>query len=319
MGYYTCLKLLARGHAVSALARPPLPTEDLLPAEVRLTLADLDSLPDEELLELLRGQDGLIFAAGVDDRVVPASPAYPFFYKGNVLATERMMQLAVEAGVERAVVFSSYFLEFERRWPELRLAETHPYIRSRVEQERVALSAAGDRLAVNFLLLPYIFGSMPGRVPLWKPLVAYLNSWLPWVFYPAGGSAMVSVNEVADAAVLALEKGEVGARYPVCAENLSWREFLQRLENILGKPKPVVTLPKAVVKLGAWFIRLAHRLQGRESGLDLVPFVELQTRLAFLDTDYSSLQLGYAHTDLEPFFENTVRASLPATKDNNEP
>ena len=99
LGYYTCLKLLARGHAVSALARPPLPTEDLLPAEVRLTLADLDSLPDEELLELLRGQDGLIFAAGVDDRVDPASPAYPFFYKGNVLATERMMQLAVEAGV----------------------------------------------------------------------------------------------------------------------------------------------------------------------------------------------------------------------------
>jgi len=312
LGWHTTLKLLARGHQVSALARPPLPTEGLLPADVKITLTDMETLPDAELLAHLQGQDGLIFAAGVDDRVTPARPAYPFFYKGNVVATERLMRLAVQAGVKHAVIFSSYFLEFERRWPELRLAEQHPYIRSRVEQEKAALAAAGDQMAVNFLLLPYIFGSMPGREPLWKPLVAYLNSWLPWVFYPAGGSAMVSVEEVSDAAVMALERGEAGARYPVCAENLSWQEFLQRLGKILGKTKPIITLPKALVKLGACCVRLMHRLQGRESGLDLVPFVELQTRLAFLDPDYSIRALGYAHTDLEPDFVKTVRASLPA-------
>ena len=111
-----------------------------------------------------------LFAAGVDDRVVPPRPAYPFFYKGNVLATERLVRLAVQAGVQRAVIFSSYFLEFERRWPELRLAEKHPYIRSRVEQEQAALAAAGSELNLSTLLLPYIFGSMPGRLPLWKPL-----------------------------------------------------------------------------------------------------------------------------------------------------
>ncbi|MGV7975385.1 MAG: NAD(P)H-binding protein [Anaerolineaceae bacterium] len=312
LGYHTTLELLARGHQVSALARPPLPAEKLLPPEVNITLTDLEALPDAELLAYLQGQDGLVFAAGVDDRVTPARPAYPFFYKGNVAATERLVRLAVRAGVKRAVIFSSYFLEFERRWPELRLAETHPYIRSRVEQEKAALAAAGDQMAVNFLLLPYIFGSIPGRDPLWKPLVAYLNSWLPWVFYPAGGSAMVSVSEVADAAVMAFERGEAGARYPVCAENLTWQDFLQRLGKILGKTKPVITLPKALVKLGAWFVALMHRLQGRESGLDLVPFVELQTRLAFLDLDYSARALGYAHAELEPDFVKTVQASLPA-------
>ena len=312
LGYHTTLKLLARGHQVSALERPPLPAENLLPAEVKITLTDLEALPDAELLAHLQGQDGLVFAAGVDDRVTPARPVYPFFYKGNMAATERLVRLAVRAGVKRAVIFSSYLLEFERRWPELRLAERHPYIRSRVEQEKAALAAAGDQMAVNFLLLPYIFGSIPGRLPLWKPLVAYLNSWMPWVFYPAGGSAMVSVHEVADAAVMALERGEAGARYPVCAENLTWQDFLQRLGKILGKTKPIITLPKALVKLGAWFVALMHRLQGRESGLDLVPFVELQTRLAFLDLDNSARALGYAHTELEPDFVKTVQASLPA-------
>lgn len=312
LGYHTTLKLLARGHQVSALAQPPLPAENLLPAEVKITLTDLEALPDAELLAHLQGQDGLLFAAGVDDRVTPARPVYPFFYKGNVAATERLVRLAVRAGVKRAVIFSSYFLEFERRWPELRLAERHPYIRSRVEQEKAALAAAGDQMAVNFLLLPYILGSMPGRLPLWKPLVAYLNSWLPWVFYPAGGSAMVSVREVADAAVMAFERGDAGARYQVCAENLTWQDILQRLGKILGKTKPIITLPKALVKLGAWFVALRHRLQGRESGLYLAPFVKLQTRLAFLDPDYSARQLGYAHAELEPDFVKTVQASLPA-------
>ena len=313
LGYHTTLKLLSRGHRVSVLAAPPLPDENLLPADVKITLTNLEALTDEELLGCLRGQDGLVFAAGVDDRVVPPRPAYPFFYKGNVLATERLVRLAVQAGVQRAVIFSSYFLEFERRWPELRLAEKHPYIRSRVEQEKAALAAAGGALNLSTLLLPYIFGSMPGRLPLWKPLIEYLNSGLPWVFYPAGGSAMVAVTEVADAAAMALEHGEAGARYPVCSENLSWRDFLQRLGKILGKPKPIVTLPKALVKLGAWFVSLAHHLQGKEGGLDLVPFVELQTRLAFLDTEFSARALGYSHTDLGPEFVKTVRASIPQT------
>ncbi len=311
LGYHTTLKLLARGHQVSALAQPPLPAENLLPAEVKITLTDLEALPDSELLAYLQGQDSLLFAAGVDDRLTSARPVYPFFYKGNVAATERLVRLAVRAGAKRAVIFSSYFLEFERRWPGLRLAERHPYIRSRVEQEKAALAAAGDQMAVSFLLL-YIFGSIPGRNPLWKPLVAYLNSWLPWVFYPAGGSAMVSVSEVADAAVMAFERGEAGARYPVCAENLTWQDFLQRLGKILGETKPIITLPKALVKLGALCVSLMHRLQGREGRLDLVPFVELQTRLAFLDPDYSARALGYAHTDLESDFVKTVQASLPA-------
>jgi hypothetical protein len=112
---------------------------------------------------------------------------------------------------------------------------------------------------------------------------------------------------------MALEHGEAGARYPVCSENLSWRDFLQRLGKILGKPKPIVTLPKALVKLGAWFVSLAHHLQGKEGGLDLVPFVELQTRLAFLDTEFSARALGYSHTDLGPEFVKTVRASIPQT------
>ena len=90
----------------------------------------------------------------------------------------------------------------------MKLGEKHPYIRSRLAQIDAALEEAGDDLSVSFLLLPYIFGTLPGKMPLWKPLIDYLDSWSPWVFYPSGGTAMVSVEEVATAAVAALEHGE---------------------------------------------------------------------------------------------------------------
>lgn len=61
---------------------------------------------------------------------------------------------------------SSYFAYFDRIWPEMRLAEHHPYIRSRKGQEAQSLEAAMPDLQLCILQLPYIFGSMPGRAPL---------------------------------------------------------------------------------------------------------------------------------------------------------
>jgi hypothetical protein len=42
----------------------------------------------------------------------------------------------------------------------------------------------------------------------------------------------------------------------------------------------------------------------------MVPFVELQTRNAFLDTNYSREQLGYAKGYPDKALEDTVRACL---------
>lgn len=311
LGYHTTLKLLSRGHRVSVLAAPPLPDENLLPADVKITLTNLEALTDEELLGCLRGQDGLVFAAGVDDRVVPPRPAYPFFYKGNVLATERLVRLAVQAGVQRAVIFSSYFLEFERRWPELRLAEKHPYIRSRVEQANAALAAAGPELAPAILELPYIFGAMPGRLPLWAPLIRYIASPLPLV-YPAGGTNMIAVGHVAEAIAGALERGQAGARYVIGDENLAWADWLGRLTRLVGREKRVITAPAAAVRGAARCVRLYHRLQGREGGLDPVAFVALQTADTFFDPAPSRAELGYGRGGLDEALDATVRACRPA-------
>ena len=311
LGYFTVQELLARGHTIRSISLHPAPPELDFPSDVDLVLGDLNAMPDEALRGMLKGMDGLIFAAGLDDRVVPKAPAYPAFYEANVAATRRLIRLGKQAGIKKAVVFSSYFVACHRRWPELRLPEYHTYIRSRVEQIREALEEAGDEMAVSFLMLPYIFGSLPGKTPLWKPLINYLNGNLPWAFYPAGGSAMVSADEVGRAAVRALEAGRAGEQWPIASDNLTWVEFIGRIGKLLGKPKRVITLPNWLLKPAMSVVELGYHLKGKESGLSMVPFVELQTRKAFLNTEYSRTQLGYEKGDLEKALEDTVRACLP--------
>lgn len=313
MGYFAVQELMARGHTVRSISLYPTPPELSFPSSVELVLGDLNATPDDDLRQMLQGMNGLIFAAGLDDRVVPKAPAYPKFYDANVAATRRLIRLGKEAGIKKAVVFSSYFVACHRRWPELHLPGHHPYIRSRVEQIREALEEAGEDMAVSFLMLPYIFGSLPGKTPLWKPLVGYLNSNLPWAFYPAGGSAMVSADEVGRAAARALEAGRSGEEWPIASDNLTWVEFLGRINRILVKPKRVITLPNWLLKPAMAAVELGYRLRGKESGLSMVPFVDLQTRNAFLDTEYSREQLGYEKGDLNKALEDTVRACLPTS------
>ena len=170
-------------------------------------------MTDEELISLFRGKDVLVFAAGVDDRATPKKPAYPFFVKHNVESVKRVFTLARQAGVSRGVVLGSYFAYFDRLWPEMKLAVHHPYIRSRVEQTKAAFDAGQDEMSISVLELPYIFGSMPGRVPLWKPLIKDILSPFP-LFYPAGGTTCVTVHQVAQAICGAVEHGKPGKLLP---------------------------------------------------------------------------------------------------------
>ena len=307
IGTHATQALLENGHQVSTLAFPPLPPEGLLPEDVRISLGNFNELGDEEVLDLLTGCQGAVFAGGVDDRVTPKAPAYPFFYEMNVLSSARFFRLAAQAGVRRGVLLSSYFAHFNQEWPELQLSEHHPYIRSRVEQETEVIAASGNALDVMILQLPYIFGHMPGRMPLWKPVLDYIHSPLPWIFYPRGGSAMVGVDKVAEAILGALERGTGGMRYPIGDENLTWQEWLRRLMHLQGMEKRIVTLPDWLVKLGLLVVKGWHKLRGLEGGLDPAHFLALQTRRTFLNPGPAQQALGFEGGTLEQAFRQTVK------------
>lgn len=308
LGYHAAHELLERGHQVSILALPPLPAEDLFPPEVQIHLSNFNQLSDGEVEQILLGHDAVVFAAGVDDRVTPKAPANRFFHNHNVKTTQRLVQIARRAGTSCFIILGSYFAYFHRVWPHLELTRHHPYIRSRVEQHEAALEAAGDELVVITLELPYIFGVMPGRLPLWKPLVEYAASPLP-LFYPRGGTTCVTVTQVARAIAGAVESGTPG-RYPVGGENLSWTELMSRIAHHSGRRKSVITLPDWLVKAGARLLKSWHALRGKESGLDPVQFIKLQTSHTFIEPESSKSGANDLSDGLDEALRETVDLSL---------
>ncbi len=311
IGYHAVRELFERGHQVTVLALD-LPDPDLLPKTVDIRLANFDECPDDEVKKLLEGHDGVVFAIGLDDRQVPKAPAYDYFYAANVTPAERFFRLASEVGVQQGTLCGSMFVYFDRIWPGMNIASHHPYVRVRKEQAEVALKAASG-MTIAILELPYIFGSMPGRTPLWAPLIDYVRS--PWpLFYTSGGTTMISVEHVAEAIAGAMECNRVSGCYPVGDVNMTWQEMLASFGGMVGRTKRVITVPPAVMKPAMWLYMVMKRLAGLEHGLQPVKLMDLQTIHTFFrdeDLQASRQALHFGSGGIEQALRETVDACLP--------
>ena len=309
LGYHLCRELVAKDYLVTALSFDNVPA-GFLPDEVKIIKGDVNELSDTELAEMMAGHWGFVFAAGVDDRVIPKAPAYPFFYEGNVKSIKRLLKIAKSQQIVKAVVLNSYFAYFNRLWPEMHLAEKHPYVRSRKEQQEMAFAIGGEDMPVAIIELPYIVGVTPTKGSLWNPLVKYANYKGKRKFYTAGGTAVTSVRNVGLALANALEKTEKNTIYQVVDVNMSWAEWLQSLVKDQNKKLQVITIPKFILKIVAFFVHLLHKLQGKEAGLEIVSFIDLQTKETFMPIKESNERLGYLKYDIKEDFRDTVKLCL---------
>lgn len=309
IGYHTVHECLRRGHTLSVLALPSPFNNHLFPAEVKTIQTNLNRMQDDRLMQVLSEHDVFVFAAGADDRTLPRAPSYPFFENGNVKPAVRIVSLASQAGMKKGIILSSYFAHFHRLWPEKELAKHHPYIRSRIEQEKQAFAAASGEFSVIVVELPYIFGSMPYRLPLWAPLIRYIRSPLP-LFCTEGGTNMISVQHVAEAIAGAAEHGDAGRTYLVGDENVEWTDFFNRLCAHIERRKSPRVVSNRSVKRILKIVSLSHKIMRREGGLDPVRFVDIQTARTYFDPESSRKQLKYGRGGLDEAFGDTVRACL---------
>lgn len=312
-------QLIAHGHQVRAVALPPLPAGLELPPEMELIFGNYLAFSDTEIRELMQGCEGFIFAAGVDERIEGQPPIYSLFEKYNITPLQRLLTLARECGIRHVVVLGSYFSYFAQLWPDCRLYEDHPYIRSRVDQEKMALSFASDSMAVAVLQLPYIFGAQPGRKPVWVFLVGMIRGMKGATFYPKGGSAMVTVRQVGQGISGALEKNQGGRAYPIGFYNLTWVELLKIFHKYMSLPgKPVITIPTGLFALSCWLIRRKQLKKGLEGGLNLVKFARTMATNLFINRQTAADDLGIEEDDLDAAIGESVRVSLMLLKSKEQ-
>jgi dihydroflavonol-4-reductase len=307
LGRATAQELRRRGHDVLSIALPP---ETTSPVDgVRYEYMDIAAATDEQLLALLDGIDGVVYAAGADERTTPAAPAAAFFYRANVLPTQRLARLAHTAGVARFVLFGSYFSHFAEVWSDLRLTEVGGYPRTRLLQEQVAYLEGDSSMTVSTLRLPWIFGTMSNVIPLWSAFVqqvAETPADQP-IYVPAGSTTAITTRQVAQAAAGALEHGEHGKGYVVGGIDLTYEEFHRMIAQELGlDPARVTPAPAAAFKPAMAAFDQQEADRGFEHGIHLADTVEIQDRHATVDAIDVRARLRYEEDDVI----GAIRASL---------
>ncbi|MCR2783763.1 MULTISPECIES: NAD-dependent epimerase/dehydratase family protein [unclassified Microbacterium] len=311
LGRATAEELLAHGYDVLSIALPP---ETAHPLDgVRYVYCNVTEASDDELLALLDGVDAVAYAAGADERIAPKAPAAGFFYRANVLPTQRMARLARQAGVRSFVVFGSYFAEFAERWPELGLRENAGYVRTRLLQEQVAFLEGDGAMTVTSLRLPWIFGTMPDTIPLWNMFVT-MDAALPEdspIAVASGGTVMVTTGQVAAAARGAIERGEHGKTYALGGINMTYADFHRMIAEQLGTdPARVQALPAEAFLPGMAAYDQAEAARGIEHGMHQADAVRVQERFAYIDPEPVQAALGYGPEDVEAAIRESLRVCV---------
>ena len=270
LGYYTALLALKKGYEVGSISLNDVNLEGWYPKEIKTQFTDLFETSEDDLVEMMKGYDYMVYSVGPDDRETPQAPAYDYFHRRLVVECAKCFRAAERAGVKKAVCFNSYFAYFARRNPELKLAEKHPYVRCRVEQAKLLLEQR-KTMEVIILEFPYIFGTMPERMPIWKSV--FLDRYAygkKSIFFPKGKTTMTAVEHIAESAIGAIEYGKDGERYPVGDENQSFDFMLNTMTGaVLPKPRKIIHPAKWMCAMGGQMVANQEKKHGGEPGLNL--------------------------------------------------
>lgn len=307
LGSETAKVLIERGHEVVSIALPPLPEGAVLPAEMKIEFGNYLEMSDDQLRGYLKGCDGFVFAAGVDERVEGPAPIYDLYKKYNIDPVKRLLALSKECGVRHAVICGSYFSYFAKTRPEMELTKWHPYIRSRIDQENEALSFADDNFSVGILELPYIFGTQPGRKPVWMFLAEQIRASKGATMYPKGGSTMVTVRQVGEAAAGALEKTQGGKCWPIGWYNLTWNDMFKVAHKAMGCPdKKIRNIPRWLFDLGIKGTLKEQKKKGIDGGLYLPKLGDIQYGELYIDKSLGCEPLGVKPDDIEAAITDSI-------------
>ena len=244
IGWHVARVLLERGYRVRALVRNGSRVDGL---DVEPVTGDLRDAPS---LDRAVTGCGLVFHVAADYRLWARNPGE--LYRSNVDGTRNLLAAARHAGVERVVYTSTvgcigmpHNTLGDETMPVTLAQMTGDYKRSKFQAEQVALEFARAGLPVVIVNPTAPIGDHDVKpTPTGKIVLDFLKGDMP-AFIDTGLN-VVDVRDVAQGHWLACERGKVGERYILGAENLTLAQILQKLARLTDRKAPTVRLPYAV-------------------------------------------------------------------------
>lgn len=304
LGWHVARLLVERGHSVRALCR-----QSSVVQEVGVERVTGD-LRDRASLDRAVAGCGLVFHVAADYRLWAKDSTV--LYTSNVDGTRNLLEAAESAGVDRVVYTSTVGCigipkqgTGDESTPVSIEDMAGHYKRSKWLAEQIALEKARQGFPVVIVNPTAPVGDHDWKpTPTGKIVVDFLKDRMP--AYIDTGLNIVDADDTAAGHLLAAERGRVGERYILGAENLTLGEILQRLAVIAGKRAPRMKIPYAVAYAAGVASTAWANLTGNEP---LAPLegVKMARKKMFASHAKASRELGYAPGSAGTALEKAVR------------
>ncbi len=307
LGSHVTRQLVARGENVRVLIRA---------SSTNRAIADL---PLEYVTGDLRDPPSLERALAGVQRVFHVAADYRLWakrkreiYDSNVGGTKNILDAAKRAGVAQ-FIYTSTVATIAVDRPQLPNESTDAkleemvghYKRSKWMAEREALKAGKEGLPVIVAMPTTPVGPWDWKpTPTGKIILDFLNGKMPG--YVETGLNFVGVEECAAGHLLVAEKGKVGERYLLGAENMTLKQMLDTLSKITGLSAPRLKIPHGLA-LGVAYLETAFsRLLWREPQIP-VEGVKIARHMMFVDCSRAQRELGFKPGPVAAALERAVR------------
>jgi dihydroflavonol-4-reductase len=307
LGSHVARQLVARGDRVRVLMRPSSNNRAISDLSLEYVTGDLR---DAASLDRAMAGAKRVFHVAADYRLWAKNPQE--IYDSNVGGTKNLLAAAEKAGIEQ-LIYTSTVATIAVDRPELPNESTDSkleemighYKRSKWMAEQEVRRAAKEGLPVILAMPTTPVGPWDWKpTPTGKIILDFVNGKMPG--YVETGLNFVGVEECAAGHLLVSERGKIGERYLLGAENLTLKDLLDVLARITGLRAPAMKIPHGVA-LGVAYVESAFsRLIGREPGIP-VEGVKIAQHKMFVDCSRAKTELGFQPGPVAGALERAVR------------
>ncbi|HYK64815.1 MAG TPA: hopanoid-associated sugar epimerase [Patescibacteria group bacterium] len=307
VGCHVVRALLARGDRVRVFARENADLSALSGLVVDVARGDLRNF--ESVARAVAGC-GEVYHVAADYRLWLTDPAP--MYATNVDGTRHVIRASTAAGVTRIVHTSTVGalgiphggVGCEDTPTSLGEMPGH-YKRSKYMAEQAALEAARAGAPVVIVNPSTPIGALDFKpTPTGRIIADFLNRRMP--AYVDTGLNIVDVGDVARGHLLAAERGRIGEKYILGGENLTLKEFLERLARLSGLAAPKVRIPYAVALGFALGAEAVARTVTRRAPRASLTEVRMARKRMFFDSSKARTEFGYSPGPIDSAISSAI-------------
>jgi dihydroflavonol-4-reductase len=291
-------RLLDRGAVVTALIEPGGDTRNLDGLEVERRTVDVRDR--HAVVDALDGQRFVFHTAALYS-FWSRDPSV--FSQVNVEGTRNVLEAADQSGCERVIYTSTVGTvglhhtgsgapADENCYADIAHLFGH-YKRTKYVAEHEVLRAAAQGAPVVLVLPTFPLGPRDTRpTPTGQLVLDFLNGKIPG--FVDTSLNVAHVDDLAEAHILAAERGRTGRSYIAGGENMAMAELLATLAAVTGLPAPTRRFPRALALLAG---AVSESFQGRL--LRRQPFVSMEaarmsTTSMIFDDSRARSEIGYS-------------------------